>query len=85
MADLRVESLLRDTTVVEMKSIVRGDLAPDTRERVLGHVIADLASQVLHARGTNPRGLIVTVTSPDPTDDDPSPDFSVVASAPRYV
>lgn len=85
MADLQVESLLRDTTVVEIQSIVRGDLAPDTRERMLGHTVADLAERVLRAPGTNPRGLLITVTSEAPSTVDPQPDFKVMASAPTYV
>ena len=85
MADLRVESLLRDTTVIECAAAVRGDLSPDNRERMLGHIIADLAMQVLRSPGTNPRGLLITVTSDLPSPSDPHPDFRVLASAPTYV
>lgn len=85
MADLRVESLLRDSTVVEFRTRVSGSLSPDNRERMLGHVIADLADQVLRSPGTNPRGLLITVTSENPSPSDPHPDFQVVASAPTYA
>lgn len=85
MAEVQVKSPVEESSIVEMTATIPGDTTTDIRERMLAHRIADLAESLLRHPGTNPRGLLITVTSDPPTPTEPRPDLQVVASAPTYA
>lgn len=79
----RVQELFTDSAV-EMRRTVPGDMSIDLRDRHLMHVIADLTAKTIRTQGTNPRGLTVTVTSEEPSSENPHPDLLVVVTAPMF-
>lgn len=80
----RVQELFSGTAV-EMSRSIPGDMKPDLRERHIAHVVASLTEKIVRIPGTNPRGLVVTVTSPEPTAAAPQPDLLVVATIPMFA
>ncbi len=83
MADLGMQEQMTTTSASVAKN-VRGDMSVDIRGRHLVHTISDLADRLIRVEGVNPRGIVITVTTDPPTEQNPHPDYHVVATAPLH-